>query len=104
LTRFLGELRSPPSDSWHPRRPSRFKALGQFVTGAIGDITITITIELIVADGGLVANRNRAHGTRKADQGSQAGSTPGHPAASSAVSWSRPGSDPVRQTRKRPNQ
>ena len=42
-----------------------FKALGQFVTGAIGDITVTI--ELIVADDGHVANRNRAHGTRKAD-------------------------------------
>ncbi len=34
-------------------------------TRAIGDITVTI--ELIVAGDGLVANRNRAHGTRKAD-------------------------------------
>jgi len=48
-----------------PKGRAGFKALGQFVTGAIGGITVTI--ELIVADDGLVANRNRAHGTRKAD-------------------------------------
>jgi SnoaL-like polyketide cyclase len=48
-----------------PEGRAGFKALGQFVTGAIGDITVTI--ELIVAGDGLVANRNRAHGTRKAD-------------------------------------
>lgn len=40
-----------------------FKALGQVVTGAIGDITVTI--ELVVSDGGLVGNRNRARGVRK---------------------------------------
>ena len=48
-----------------PEGRAGFKALGQFVTGAIGDITVTI--ELIVADDGIVANRNRARGTRKAD-------------------------------------
>ena len=37
-----------------PEGRAGFKALGQFVTGAIGDITVTI--ELIVADDGLVAN------------------------------------------------
>jgi len=48
-----------------PEGRAGFKALGQFVTGAIGDITVTI--DLIVAGDGLVANRNRARGTRKAD-------------------------------------
>jgi hypothetical protein len=42
-----------------PEGRAGFKALGQFVTGAIGDITVTIEL--------IVANRNRAHGTRKAD-------------------------------------
>jgi len=48
-----------------PEGRAGFKALGQFVTGAIGDITVTI--ELIADADGLVANRNRAKGTRKAD-------------------------------------
>jgi predicted SnoaL-like aldol condensation-catalyzing enzyme len=38
------------------------KALGQFVTGAIRDITVDI--DLMVADGELVANRNSATGVR----------------------------------------
>jgi predicted SnoaL-like aldol condensation-catalyzing enzyme len=38
------------------------KALGQFVTGAIRDITVDI--DLIVADGELIANRNSAAGVR----------------------------------------
>jgi ketosteroid isomerase-like protein len=41
------------------------KALGKFVTGAVHDITVTI--DLIVCDGDLIANRNSARGVRTAD-------------------------------------
>lgn len=38
------------------------KALGQFVTGAIRDITVTI--DILVSDGEFIANRNSARGIR----------------------------------------
>lgn len=39
-----------------------YKALGQFVTGAIRDITVTI--DILISDGEFVANRNSARGVR----------------------------------------
>ena len=57
--------RTPVLTANRPYDRAGFKALGQFVTGAIGDIIVTI--EMIVDNDGIVANRNRAHGTRKAD-------------------------------------
>jgi hypothetical protein len=38
------------------------KALGQFVTGAIRDITVTV--DILISDGEFVANRNSAQGIR----------------------------------------
>jgi hypothetical protein len=44
------------------------KALGQFVTGAVRDITVDI--DLLIADGDLIANRSSARSTR-VDNGQQ---------------------------------
>jgi len=41
---------------------SGMKALGRFVTGSIRDITVHI--DILIADGQFVANRNSNHGVR----------------------------------------
>jgi ketosteroid isomerase-like protein len=65
---IVDELMAPnfvhhlPSPNLPPGRDG-MKAVGQFVTGAIADISVTV--QFVASEGDLVADRVAAHGRRK---------------------------------------